>query len=355
MFVIASTIMGTLVSTPILIATSILSKLYSILTGNYPIDVSRVSFIREITNYVHSTNKTMRSRWVCKDKIHVLCRFSSVFSGFPPIVIIHGTNSSSFHFAEFMNSFPNTHDVYCIDLPGWGISEDPPFDLATHPESDIFAYYGEQIMQALRELYIEDGEYTFVGHSFGSYILLKSIRNGKIPNKSIHKCVLACLPGMDRLTSRYPYLWGSHFILGWMSSVFKQPWSKYLFRAFLYRKSSTLETMKRMNLFIPDGIGYKLVGRQMMFRGVLPPIWKNPIHNDLKIVALKNKIELIGGIEDTLVDIQHLHKAEFVRLHEVQGEHSIFADKSLHSKLLDIIDDFKPVPKKCRICGEPTK
>lgn len=352
MLVLSSTLLGSIISTPILITTSILSKLYSIVTGNYPMDVSRLSFIREIPKYIQSTNRRMQSRWVCDNKIHVLCRFSSVFSGFPPIVIIPGTASSSFQFAEFMDKFPNTHDVYCIDLPGWGISEDPPFDLATHPEHIVFAYYGEQIMKALRELYIDDGKYIFVGHSFGSYILLKSIRNGTIPRKSIHKCTLTCLPGLAPLTSKYPYLWGSYFIMGWFESIFKKSWSRHLFRAFLYRKSNPLDTLKTMHLFIPDGVGYKLVGRQMMFRGLLPPIWKNPIFDELTAMSSKNNIELIGGMQDTLVDIQQMYKVDFVRFYELKGGHSLFSDNSLHSQLVDIIDEFKPTSKKCRICGK---
>lgn len=352
MFVFASTLLCSFVSAPILITSSIMSKLYSTLTGNYPMDVSRISFIREITNYIHSTNKTMQSRWVCKGTIHILCRFSSVFSGFPPIVIIHGTGNCSFNYAEFMNSFPKTHDVYCIDLPGWGISEDPPFDMATHPEHEIFAYYGEQIMKALRELYIPDGKYIFVGHSFGSYILLKSIRNGTIPKKSIYKCTLTCLPGLVYKTSKYSYLWGSYFILGWLESIFKQPWSHYLFRAFLFRKSNSLDNLKTMHKFIPNGFGYKLVGRQMTFRGLLPPIWKNPVLDQLNGVACKSNIELVGGIYDTMVDIQPMYKTDFVRLYKIKGGHCLFSNKELHKQLVDIIDEFKPVPKKCRICGK---
>lgn len=350
MFVLASTAIGAIVSTPILITTAILSKLYSMITGNYPMDVSRISFIREITHYIVTTNNTMRSQWVCNGKIHVLCRFSSVFSGFPPIVIIG--NRSSFHFAEFMNAFPNTHDVYCIDLPGWGVSEDPQFDLATHNESDIFEYYGEQIMKTLDELYIKEGKYTFVGHSFGSYILLKSIQNGRIPRESIHKCVLSCMPGLSDVSFKYPYLWGSYFKFGLLESSYRQPWSKYLFRAFLHRKHNSLDTLKTMWKFIPNGVGHKLFGRQLGFRGVLPPIWKNPINNELTKIARKNNIELIGGIYDTLVDIQQMYEVDFVRLFEVDCGHDIFDHKSLHKMLVNIIDDCKPKPKKCKVCGK---
>jgi len=355
MLVIASTILGSIIGTPILMASSMISKLYSLITGNNPIDVSRLSFIREISTYIDTTNKRVRSRWACNGTIHVLCRHATVFSGFPPIVFIHGTGSCSFNFVEIMEKFPKTYDVYCIDLPGWGISEDPPFDLATAEQSDVFAYYGKTIVSAMKEVYIAaDPKYIFVGHSFGSLILLKSIHLGYIPRDIIHKCVLTSLPGLVPLTSKYtckyPYLWGIFFRMGWLESIFKQSWSPYLFRAFLFRKSSELTTLQRMYLFIPNGKGYQFVSRQMKFRGLLPPNWINVCYNELLNVSYTNKTELIGGKLDSIVDIARMRQICNCKLYELNGGHSLFSDKSLHLKLIDIIDDFKPdKPPKSKI------
>ena len=350
MLIIASTILGSIIGTPILIASSMISKLYSIVTRNNPIDVSRLSFIREISNYIETTNKRICSQWVCNGKVHVLCRYATVFSGFSPIVFIHGTGSSSFNFAEIIEQFPKTHDVFCIDLPGWGISEDPPFDLSTADQSYVFSYYGEIIMSAMKELYMAaDAKYIFVGHSFGSLILLKSIHLGNIPRNAIHKCVLTSLPGIAPLTSRYR-LWGTFFIMGWLESMFKQWWSPYLFRAFLFRGWSELDTLQRMHKFIPNGKGYQFVGRQMTFRGLLPPVWIKVCYNELLNVAYTNKIELIGGKSDTIVDIAPMRHICNCKLYELNGGHSLFLDKSLYLKLIDIIDDFKPdKPSKSKI------
>ena len=352
MLVIASTVLGSIIGTPILIVTSMISKLYSLITGNNPIDVSRISFIHEMSTYTDTTNKRVRSRWVCNGKVHALYRPSTVFSGFPPIVMIHGTGSCSFNFVEIMEKFPKTYDVFCIDLPGWGISEDPPFDLATAEQGDVFAYYGKTIVSAIKELYMAaDPKYIFVGHSFGSLILLKSIHLGYIPRDIIHKCVLTSLPGLVPFTSKYPYLWGTFFIMGWFESMFKQSWSPYLFRAFLFRKSSELTTLQRMYRFIPNGRGYQFVSKQMTFRGVFPPIWTKLTYNELLNVAYTNKIELIGGKLDTIVDIAPMRYVCNCKLYEINGPHCLFSDKSLHLKLIDIIDDFKPDPlKKCKTC-----
>jgi pimeloyl-ACP methyl ester carboxylesterase len=351
MLVIVSTILGSIIGVPILMASSLISKLYSLITNNNPMDVSRLSFIREISNYVNA-NKLVRSKWVCNGKVHVMCRYATIFSGFPPIVMIHGTASSSFSYAEIMEKFPKTYDVYCIDLPGWGISEDPPFDLATAEQYDVFAYYGKTIISAMKELYITaDPKYIFVGHSFGSLILLKSIHLGYIPRDVIHKCVLSSLPGIVPYVSKYPYLWGTFFIMGWFESMFKQSWSPYLFRAFLFRGSSELQTLQRMHRFIPNGKGYQLVSRQMTFRGLLPPVWIKMCYNELLNVSYTNKTELIGGKYDTIVDIDHMRYICNCKLYELNGGHCLFADKSLHLKLIDIIDDFKPDPlKKCKTC-----
>ena len=343
MFIIASTILSSIIGTPILIASSVISKLYSIVSGNNPMDISRLSFISEISNYIETTNKRISSQWVCNGKVHALCRHATIFSGFPPIVFIHGMCSSSFHFVEIMEKFPRTHDVFCIDLPGWGISENPPFDLATANTSDIFSYYGDIIVSAMKELYMAaDPKFIFVGHSFGSVILLKSIHMGNIPRNIIHKCVLTSLPGITSVSSRYPYLCGALITTGWIESIYKQWWSPYLFRSFLFRSYSELDTLQRMSRFISDSNGYKFASRQMAFRGLLPPVWIKPLYNELLNVAYTNKTELIGGTYDSIVDIVTMRHICDCKLHEINGGHFIFLDKSLHLKLIDIIDDFKP-------------
>jgi pimeloyl-ACP methyl ester carboxylesterase len=91
------------------------------MTGKKPLEISRESLIKQITTYIDSTQGRFCSNWVCNQKTHVLCKVSSSPSKFPPIVILHGTGSCSFNFCEFMETFPETHDVYCIDLPGWGM------------------------------------------------------------------------------------------------------------------------------------------------------------------------------------------------------------------------------------------
>jgi hypothetical protein len=88
----------------------------------------------------------------------------------------------------------------------------------------------------------------------------------------------------------------------------------------------------------------------MTFRGLFPPVWIKLCYNELLNVAYTNKIELIGGTYDTIVDIAPMRHICNCKLYELNGGHSLFADKSLHLKLIDIIDDFKPdKPLKSKI------
>ena len=98
-------------------------KLYSIISKNEPMDISRNAFIEALIIYINTKNKRIIIEMTHNNQVVVLCRYATVSSGFPPVVILHGTNSGSFDYVDFMESFPQTHDVYCIDLPGWGFSK----------------------------------------------------------------------------------------------------------------------------------------------------------------------------------------------------------------------------------------
>ena len=330
-------IASTIITIPALIISAGISKLYSAISGNYPLDVSRTSFIREISNYTKTTvNLRITSKWI--NGIHVLCKYATVFSGLPPIIIIHGTGSCSFNYAEFMDTFPNTYDVYCIDLPGWGISRGNAPDIN---------YFGRVIMGVASTLHPHT-KITFVGHSFGAFILLKSIESNVIHADKIHKCVLVSMPGTLSSGWLRSYFWGPCFIFGIFEWPCKQWWSRYLFRAFLYRQSTPLDTLKRMYRFIPDGDSYKHIGNQMVYRYPFPSIWRNTVSAvSLGNVAKQVPVEVAFGLCDTIVDIWHTRDickvCKSVKLHELEyGGHSVFSQPTLFSQLLRIIDDEMP-------------
>ena len=342
MFVLSGSLLATVIGTPILVVSSALSKLYSMVSGNEPMDVSRKAFLHELIAYVKTKNQRIKFEMVCNKTVIVLCRYATVFSGFPPVVILHGTNSGSFDFVDFMESFPKTHDVYCIDLPGWGISDEPPNNISNTDLDELYRYYGHLVMSALADLGPVD-KFTFVGHSFGSFLLVKMIENGSIPAKNIYKCMLSCLPGLAPYTSKYYYLWGTCFIYGLAESPFKQWWSKYLFRPWLFRgKKTSLEVLQRTHRFISYSTGHQLVSRHMTFRGILPPIWKETIFDEVEELSNTIPIHLINGTHDTCIDIRHARSItdhnSSIQLHEFNSGHSLFTQPALYKSLVQIIE-----------------
>jgi pimeloyl-ACP methyl ester carboxylesterase len=341
MFVLSGSLFATIIGTPVLAVSSALSKLYSIISGNEPMDISRKAFLQELITYVKTKQNRIKIQMTCNKSVIVLCRYATVFSGFPPVVILHGTNSGSFNYVDFMESFPKTHDVYCIDLPGWGISDEPPNNISSTDLDDLYRYYGNLVMTTLAEIGPID-QFTFVGHSFGSFLLVKMIENGTIPEKNIYKCVLTCLPGLAPYTSKYNYLWGTFFIYGLAESPFKYWWSKYLFRSWLFRGNKTpLEILQRTHRFISYSSGYKLLSRQMTFRGILPPIWKTLVFDEVERLSDTIPIKLINGTHDTLVDVRHaryLSEHSSIKLYEFNCGHSVFTQPELFSGLVKIIE-----------------
>jgi len=250
-----------------------------------------------------------------------------------------------------MQSLPNVYDVYCIDLPGWGISEDPSFDLGIVSITHCYAYYSNIIMSALSEIYpVLNAKFMFVGHSFGAFMLLKSIAFGYIPPDSIESCTVASVPGLHLQTTPYQII-GMMFKLGVQESIFKQWWSRHLFSAFLYRKNTHLQTLQNMHRFIPNGMGYKILKKQILFRfswvRLLYVDWINLIRQQLLSVANNFNVKLISGTRDFVIDIQYAKEIsgesnKTIKFHALEGGHSLFSQKELFSKLLSIIDDSVP-------------
>lgn len=351
MLIASSTvILSAIACTPILVASACISKIFSTITSFKPVDVSRLTFIKEMAEYTRASDG-LTSMWACNKTIHVLCRHATIFSNYPPIVIIHGSGSSSFNYAEFMQSIPKVYDVYCIDLPGWGISEDPHIDLESDALEQSYAYYAKTIMNTLSEIYpVPYARFMFVGHSFGAFILLKSIALRYIPSYKIESCTLSCMPGLHTLTSKY-YFIGTLFRFGFLESIFKQWWSRHLFSAFLYRKKTQLQTLQNMHRFIPNGTGYKLIGKQITFKWFFSVRWFrflvcvfNPVRSQLLSISNTVRVNLVGGLRDLVIDTRHVKDVSdesnnTIKCHLLEGGHSLFSQKELFSKLLSIIED----------------
>lgn len=84
----------------------------------------------------------------------------------PPIVLVHGIGMSGEYFLPFADELVAEHDVYVLDLPGYGTTPNPRRALTVPELGDIVA----EVMGRL-----ELDAPVVVGHSMGSQIIAQTI------------------------------------------------------------------------------------------------------------------------------------------------------------------------------------
>lgn len=84
----------------------------------------------------------------------------------PPIVLVHGIGMSGEYFLRFADVLAATHDVYALDLPGYGKTPNPRRAL-TVPE------LGEAVADAITALGLHAP--VVVGHSMGCQIVVNTV------------------------------------------------------------------------------------------------------------------------------------------------------------------------------------
>ncbi|WP_218221219.1 alpha/beta hydrolase [Nesterenkonia sp. Act20] len=84
----------------------------------------------------------------------------------PPILLVHGIGMSGEYFLPFADVLSQTHDVYAVDLPGYGHAPKPPRALT-------ITELGEVLAEVTLALGLEAA--VVVGHSMGAQIVTNSI------------------------------------------------------------------------------------------------------------------------------------------------------------------------------------
>ncbi|MVT25761.1 alpha/beta fold hydrolase [Nesterenkonia alkaliphila] len=84
----------------------------------------------------------------------------------PPIVLVHGIGMSGEYFLPYAEALAATHDVYALDLPGYGKTPKPDRAL-TVPE------LGEVVAEAIASLGLDSP--VVVGHSMGCQIVAQTV------------------------------------------------------------------------------------------------------------------------------------------------------------------------------------
>jgi len=322
---------------PICIISACIAKLIYRFTRFKQFDTSRKAYIKNTTDYFKDGSLT--SVWVLENKIHVLCRYSTIFAVEPPIFIIHGPNARcSLDYTKFMMTIPKHRDVFCIDLPGWGISEPLSVNLDNDELCTIYNSYATIIYKTMIGLCPISGQkFVLIGDSFGACLLTHAITSGIIPEDKIHKCILCGMPGLSRNTFRHPYLKSIQIKIGVIDALFNSWWVSHLCCALLVNKRLNLTTLWLLQKFIPDKQGHKLVDRNIKWNGRWLHVMKFP----LNIVAYNVSIILVNGAHDMVVNNTHAQKiceesGNNIKYVELMTGHDVFDNEYEFYKLFEI-------------------
>lgn len=108
------------------------------------------------------------------------------------ILILHGWGSSIAVFSHMINHLANNHTVYAVDMPGFGLSDEPPFAWNVDNYKDFVASFIQEMK--LPKL-------SIIGHSFGGRVIIKLANQKKIPFV-IEKLVLIDSAGIKPKTNK---------------------------------------------------------------------------------------------------------------------------------------------------------
>jgi len=127
----------------------------------------------------------MQSKQLIIKSVQIGYYVNDIKKGQPELIFLHGWGSNStLWFKAFTSEFLSQNNLYCIDLPGFGISETPDYDL------DV-SNYGEFVQEFIQKLNLS--EVILIGHSLGGRITIKIAANDC---KNISKIVLVNAAGV---------------------------------------------------------------------------------------------------------------------------------------------------------------
>jgi len=236
MFVAGLTMFMTCVSSPIFLLSSVAMKLGYFLRGLKQLDTSKESVLKDVEKFVEESNRMFCSRWLFNDTVHVLCRYATIFADRPPIVII--ANSCSFDYIEFMKNVPKIYDVYCVDLPTYGLNP-----ICEQELSDLFCEdHLASLIYALSPSVFT--KFTIVCESYGATLITKAIMSGAFKMSKVNELIFVNVSKLssDYLSIRFKMCF-SHFIL-------RNSWAPFLFSAFLYPRKDNLNRITTAFKFI---------------------------------------------------------------------------------------------------------
>jgi hypothetical protein len=236
MLVAGVTICMTCITSPIFLLSSMAMKLGYFLGGLKQLDTSKESVLNDVDQFVKESQRMFCSMWLLDDTVHVLCRYATIFSNRPPIVIL--ANSCSFDYIEFMKNVPKIYDVFCVDLPTYGLNP-----VYKRDPSDLFC---ENHLASVISALSPSGstKFTIIGESYGATLITKAIMSGAFQRSKVNELILI---NLSRLTHNYLCL---QFKTSFSHYILRNSWAPFLFSAFLYPRKDNISRITTAFKFI---------------------------------------------------------------------------------------------------------
>ena len=239
MLIAGLTVCMTCISSPFFLLSSIVAKLKYCLKGVTQLETSKESVLSDVDLFIKESNRVFSSMWLFNNTVHVLCRYATIFSNQSPIIIL--ANTCSFDYVEFMRNIPRIYDVYCIDLPTYGLNP-------ICQKVDYGLLFCETHLASIILLLSPSNstKFTIVGESYGVALITNAITSDAIKLNRVNEIILINLPRLS-----YGYF-ATKFKICFSNLVLKSSWAPWLFSAFLYPRKEVLSRIRTAFKFITN-------------------------------------------------------------------------------------------------------
>lgn len=94
---------------------------------------------------------------------NIKCLYTKNGAGDKTLILLHGWGQSHAFWQDFIVKLERKYTIYSLDLPGWGVSQEPPFAWDINDYADFIAAF-------IKHFKIKDP--FIVGHSFGGKVAI---------------------------------------------------------------------------------------------------------------------------------------------------------------------------------------
>lgn len=286
---------------------TIIAKIYFILKmidHQKHFDISTDNYIQKqelLMKYEH-TDQKYNNNWITiydkinnnKYKVHSIV-IQNIDQKRPTLLFIHGIGGSAMSFRRLYKYFTYQFNIVAVNLPGFGISEYPPYLLNANTE-EISDWYSDFMVEYLKEMKIVKP--IVIGHSMGGFLSIKTAK--KYPDL-FNKLVLVASAGMFPSFGNMGGIWSLFFKFGLPTSLVKNIGN---LGTWVYTIWGILLNFEPDYYYYVQSFGSKLaindyIVSKFIQIDYITGYWKNSSFTDL--LQLKIPVSLIYGGRDTIV------------------------------------------------------